>query len=151
MNRVDSHAKSAFAEPIGDLPTSQGFAALLAAYRTSGGTARGTDVARLLEEYEIGTFVSLAQLIAADVVFAFEWRSTLWIPMFQFDLGSLSTKRTAPMVLAELGPMFNGWERATWFARPNSWLKGRAPVNLIDTELAEVLEAARADRFVAAG
>lgn len=151
VNPMVPRARSASSEPIGNLPSSQGFAALLAAYRASGGTARGNDVARLLQEYQIGTFVSLAKLIAADEVFTFEWRSTLWIPMFQFEPGNLSTKRAAQLVLAELGSMFNGWERATWFARPNSWLNSRRPVDLIDTELAEVSAAARADRFIAVG
>ena len=38
-------------DAIEELPTSRGFAALLASYRASGGTARGDDVARLLEDH----------------------------------------------------------------------------------------------------
>ena len=136
---------------IDELPTRRGFAALLAAYRASGGTARGDDVARLLEDHGLGNFIGLARLVAANEVFGFEWRSTIWIPMFQFDLHDLSVKPSARMVLAELGDGFDGWARAAWFAQPNSWLQCRKPVDLMDKELNQVLSAARADRYIAVG
>lgn len=134
---------------IEDSPTSRGFTALLAAYRASGGTARGDDVARLLEDHGLGDFIGLARLIASNEVFGFEWRSTLWIPMFQFDLHDLSVKSSAQLVLEELGAGFDGWARAAWFARPNNWLQRRKPVDLMGSSLEDVLSAARADLFVA--
>jgi hypothetical protein len=136
---------------IGELPSSGGFAALLAAFRATGGTARGDDVARLLEDHGIGDFISLARLIAGGEVFGFEWRNTVWIPMFQFELRDLSVKPAAHQLLSALGNGFEGWTCAAWFARPNSWLSHRAPVDLVATHLDEVLEAARADRFIAVG
>lgn len=142
---------SATAELISDLPTSQGFAALLVAYRNSGGTARSDDVDRLLEDYRMGHFDSVSTLVATDELFGFEWRSIQWIPMFQFELRDLSIKPATGLVLAELGGGFNGWERAAWFAQRNSWLNDQRPVDLIDHETAEVLGAARADRFIAVG
>ena len=114
--------------PIEDSPTSRGFTALLAAYRASGGTARGDDVARLLADHGLGDFIGVARLIASSDVFGFEWRSTLWIPMFQFDLHDLSVKSSVQLVLGELGAGFDGWVRAAWFARPNNWLQRRKPV-----------------------
>ena len=56
---------------LGELPSSGGFAALLAAYRATGGTARGDDVARLLEDHGLGDFIGLARLIAGSEVFGF--------------------------------------------------------------------------------
>ena len=138
-------------DPIGELPTSRGFAALLGAFRSTGGTARGDDVARLLEDHGIGDFIGLARLIAGAEVFGFEWRNALWIPMFQFELRDLSVKPAAQQVLAELGTAFEGWSCASWFASPNSWLNNRAPVDLVATHLTDVLEAARTDRFIAIG
>jgi hypothetical protein len=139
------------ADSISELPSSSGFAALLAAFRATGGTARGDDVARLLEDHGIGDFIGLARLIAGGEVFGFEWRKTMWIPMFQFELRDLSVKPEAQRVLKALGDGFEGWTCAAWFARPNSWLNLRAPVDLVATHLEEVLEAARADRFIALG
>ena len=138
-------------ESIHELPSSRGFAALLATFRATGGTAKGDDLACLLEGRDTGNFVALARLIAAGNVFGFEWRSTLWIPMFQFELRDLSVKPAVGAVLAELGAAFDGWARAAWFAQPNCWLHDRAPVDMLDTELAEVLGAARTDRFIAVG
>ncbi|MDL2336996.1 MAG: hypothetical protein QFE16_04055 [Pseudomonadota bacterium] len=146
-----SWAPQAGAASFGDLPSHHGFAGLLAAYRSSGGTARGDDVARLLEDYRLGDFVSLARLIASGEVFSFEWRGTHWIPMFQFELRDFSVKPAPRLVLAELGPGFDGWERAAWFAERNTWLNDRRPVDMIETELADVLAAARTDRFIAVG
>lgn len=138
-------------DSIGEVPSSSGFAALLAAFRATGGTARGDDVARLLEDHGIGDFIGLARLIAGAEVFGFEWRNTLWIPMFQFELRDLSVKPAARLLLEALGDGFEGWSCAAWFARPNSWLNQRAPVDLVATHLDEVLEAARTDRFIAVG
>lgn len=136
---------------IGELPSSAGFAALLGAYRSSGGTARGDDLARLLAEHHRGDYVSLARLIVAGEVFGFQWRQTLWIPMFQFDSRDLCVKPASRQLLAALTPDFSGWALAAWFANRNAWLDGRRPVDLVDCELPGALNAARADRFIAAG
>lgn len=136
---------------IGESASSEGFAALLAAFRATGGAANGDDVARLLEDHGIGDFIGLARLIAGAEVFGFEWRNTLWIPMFQFELRDLSVKPEAKQLLKALGDGFEGWACAAWFATPNSWLNLRAPVDLIATHLDEVLEAARTDRLIAVG
>ncbi|MEO8153677.1 MAG: antitoxin Xre/MbcA/ParS toxin-binding domain-containing protein [Rhizobacter sp.] len=136
---------------LSSTPSSQGFIALLVAYRATGGTTPGDELARLLGEHQRGDFASLAGHIASHEIFGFEWRSTLWIPMFQFDLRDLAIKPGSRQVLAELAKVFDGWGVAAWFAQPNSWLNGRSPVDLVDSQLGAVLDAARADRFVAAG
>ncbi len=132
-------------------PSSAGFAALLGAYRSSGGSGRGDGLARLLEERCRGDCVSLARLIGSGAAFGFEWRGTLWIPMFQFDARDLAVKAGVRKALAELAADFNGWDRAAWFASGNTWLGGHRPVDLLDTDLPAVIGAARADRFIAAG
>jgi len=133
------------------LPTERGFAALCAAYRSSGGIERGDDLARLLEEHQLGNFVSLARLIVTRELFCFEWRDAFWVPMFQFELRDLSIRPGPQRVLAELVSRFDGWSLATWFAKPNAWLDERRPLDLLDENLALVLQAAHADRFAAAG
>jgi len=144
-------ARAARSQAIAAAPTSRGFTAILAAFKATGGTARGDDVARLLEGRGVDDFIGLARLIAAGDVFGFEWRHTLWIPMFQFDLRDLSIKPAAQRVLKELGTGFDAWACAAWLATPNSWLDHHLPVDLLDTQLARVLEAARTDRFIAVG
>lgn len=136
---------------LGVTPDSRGFAAVLAAFRTTGGTVRGDDLGRLMEDHRLGDFLSLARLIVSRQVFAFEWRDTFWIPMFQFDQRDLSVKKGSRQVLAELASVFDGWTLAAWFAQPNSWLKDRLPVDLLDSHPGSVLAAARVDRFIATG
>lgn len=136
---------------ISGIPGEHDFRSLCVAFRATGGTARGDDLVRLLEDQRCGDFVTLAKLIVSNKVFAFNWRNTLWVPMFQFELRDLSVKHGHRKVLAELFPVFNGWTLAAWFARPNSWLDDRRPVDMLDSNLAAVLEAARVDRFIAKG
>lgn len=127
------------------------FGAIRRAYQALGGLARGDDLAGLLEDRSRGDFVSLARLIVDGEIFAFEWRDTYWIPMFQLDLADLSVKRGLRQVLLELAGGYDSWRLAAWFVEPNEWLACQRPVDLMDTNLSEVLQAARADRFVAAG
>jgi hypothetical protein len=136
---------------LGDIPSNRGFVAMLTAYRATGGAARGDDLARLLEDCRLGSVASLARLVVSGTVFGFEWRHTFWVPMFQFNLRDLSIKPGPAEVVEALGADFDGWALAAWFARPNSWLNDAMPVDLLESDLPAVLEAARADRFVAAG
>jgi hypothetical protein len=133
-----------------DMGDDAAFEAMRAAYQALGGLARGDDLARLLEDRARGDYVSLARLIVANRIFGFEWRHSFWIPMFQFDLGDLSVRRGLRQVLAELVSEFDGWRLAAWFVESNAWLNQGRPIDQIDSNLSEVVQAARADRFVAA-
>ena len=136
---------------IGATPSDQGLSAMRVAFRSTGGTARGDDLARLLEDRRLGDFVSLARLIVSRKLFGFVWRDTVWVPMFQFELRDLTIRPGPQQVLAELAAVFDDWSIAAWFARPNAWLDDRKPVDLLDLDLPAVLNAARADRFIVAG
>jgi len=142
------------AEPrpdIGPVASEHDFSILRHAFRPTGGIARGDDLSRLLEDHRCGDFISLARFIAQHEIFAFQWRDSFWIPMFQFDLQDLSIRTGPRRVLAELESVFDGWALAVWFAQGNSWLHGHRPVDLIETDLDSVLQAACADRFIANG
>ncbi|MBK7615415.1 MAG: hypothetical protein IPJ08_13330 [Burkholderiales bacterium] len=49
----------------------------------------------------------------------------------------------------ELPAELDAWQVAAWFARPNGWLNDARPVDQLARNLPAVLNAARADRFVA--
>jgi hypothetical protein len=127
------------------------FAALRLAYKASGGIARGDDLGRLLADHGPATFISVAKLLQDEEVFGFEWKRTLWIPMFQFRPEDLSLKAEPRRVRAELGDEFDGWTVSAWFVEPNARLARRRPIDLLESDIAAVLHAARVDRFVAAG
>jgi hypothetical protein len=124
-------------------PSTSIFVGLLEAYRGSGGVAPGDVLGRLFEQHHRGDFVSLARLIVNDQVFAFAWRDSFWIPMFQFHPGDLSIKTAAQRVRAELPATTSGWRLGTWFTAQNDQLDGQRPVDLIDTQLLAVIDAAR--------
>ena len=133
---------------LAGVPDNREYSALLAAFRATGGVARADDLARLFECLHAGNYISLARLIATGSVFGFSWRETVWIPMFQFELRDLSLNPQSQSVLDELAGAFSGWSLASWFAQPNAWLNQRRPVDLLRLDLAAVLQAARADRYL---
>ena len=129
----------------------QGFDAIINAYKTSGGTTRADDLALLLEEKNKGNFVSMAKRLVSRDIFSFEWQNHFWVPMFQFHSHDLSIKQEVRRVVYELTDVLDNWTLALWFTEPNDWLKGRRPADIVDRQFSDVLHAARADRFVAAG
>lgn len=87
------------------------------------------EVARLIGADEVGLEASGALSVARD--------ETLWYPGFQFSGTAVRAdwpELTQPLIQA-------GWEPEEvllWFAAPTGWLRGRAPVDLLDTAPSEV-------------
>ena len=132
-----------------DRPNTRDFDTMLADYMWSGGIARHQEVASRLEETHAGTSSSLQRLLDSHAVFAFDWRGSLWLPMFQFQQPGMFVKPPSRKVLSELAGVFDGWSLAVWYLQPNTWLDNRRPVDMLDTHPAAVLAAARGDRFIA--
>ncbi len=122
---------------------------MLNAYRGSGGLARAQEVVALFKRCQGPTVATLAQWIAEREVICFEWDGQAWLPMFQFDRQQLQPDRKLKPVFAELAGTYGQWELAAWFAQPNPWLESRAPVDMLLRDMAAVLNAARAERFIA--
>jgi hypothetical protein len=140
------------AEDAVDLaPGDAGFIALCAAYRGSGGIARGTDLAHWMAGRGEGDSRALAALIVGRQAFSFDWHGTFWVPMFQFSPQQPAWGMGARQVLAELAPLLEGWQLAVWFVRANTWLAGQRPLDLLADQRERVLAAARADRCVING
>jgi hypothetical protein len=121
--------------------------AMRAAYRATGGTVRADDLACWLQNHQCGDVVSLGKLIEMGEVFSFEWHDTFWVPLFQFDLRDMSIKPGPRKVIAELVPVFANWTIALWLTQPTYWLRGRKPIDVLGSDLAAVIEAARCDRI----
>jgi len=141
---------AAYNPSLDAFPSSRGFVSILMAYRPSGGTLSSQELAQLLEERQSSELISLARLVAEHWIFGFAWRDTFWVPMFQFELRSLTIRPECRLVLFELSKSFDEWGIATWFTCPNTWLDNKKPVELLDSDFSAVLDAARTDRFVAA-
>jgi hypothetical protein len=121
------------------------------AYRRAGGLVSSDEVALRLRRHTAQPISVLARWIVARNVVSFVWQSQTLLPLFQFDLSDMSLRGGATEVVEELSGAFDDWELATWFARPNSWLRYAAPVDMMDADQPAVLQAARADRYIARG
>ena len=127
------------------------FAMMLRAFRETGGLARGDEVADALVQRGVGDLSQLARWIVSREVLSLDWKGEVWVPWFQFDLRTMALREAAPRVTAELVPAFDRWQQALWFATPNVWLDERLPADVLATDPAGVMSAARADRFADAG
>ena len=148
--RSDDVGVSAFHDmnERGDALLDRPFGPLLQAYRSTGGIERGDDLAHMLRERRRSDVASLAQSIVSHEIFGFRWNHDFWLPMCQFDLSDLSIKPWSHQLLAELPEDLDGWAVSAWLAEPNVQLRGQRPIDLLDTSVSLVLQAARADPFI---
>jgi hypothetical protein len=102
----------------------------------------------LLRDHSPQPVSRLARAIVDRTVLSFECSGHRWLPLFQFDMRTLSVKREVRHVLAELIEVLDDATLVSWFAEQNAWLDEAAPVEAIGTAPLAVLNAARADRFI---
>ncbi|MBC7704009.1 MAG: hypothetical protein H7274_08735 [Rhodoferax sp.] len=129
----------------------QQFITMLNSYHATGGMARIEEVVELFESRRGPSSNVLSAWIQRRQVICFEWRLDTWLPWFQFHCTDLIPHPQLSAIFAELTSVFDPWEMASWFARPNPWLADRMPVGTLVEDLTAVLNAARADRFIANG
>lgn len=129
--------------------TDSQFLFMLNAYRGSGGLARDGELLALAGHRCGLNADTLVGLIADREVIGFEWESRFWFPAFQFNLRDMTRPPALGQVLAELTPVYGSWERVNWFAQPNAWLMDHAPADRLQHDPSAVLQAARAERFIA--
>ena len=124
---------------------------LLHAFRPGGGIASADEVTNLLRRRTDQPISVLARWIVDHQALSFRWQSLTMLPLFQFDLSTMTLRQPVSEVNRELLPALGGWDVALWFARPNAWLGDVPPVEAIATDARAVYDAARADRFLARG
>ena len=127
------------------------FIAMLNAYRPSGGLARANEVAARLRPRGGTSVNALAQWIVTRQVISFEWQGKIWLPLFQFNAEDMARQPGLNTVLSELVLVYDDWHIAKWFSLPNPWLADCTPADTLASNAPEVLNAARAERFVATG
>lgn len=77
---------------------------------------------------------------AAGKIFAVEYKGRLLYPAFQFVDGK--PRLIVGKVLQSLGKHIGPWQTAIWFTSPNGWLRGKRPLDLLDTDPKAVIDAA---------
>jgi hypothetical protein len=142
LDRIPSRGAAAGGLDSRDLA----FVEMLRAFRSSGGLARAQDIQ---DRARCGGVISPS--VCGERPISFEWKGQLWLPRFQFGPEGFKVRPEPASVMRELATVFDGWDMANWFSQPNLWLADARPVDLLDRSLPDVIGAARADRFVAAG
>jgi hypothetical protein len=139
--------------PANGNPSAQdcAFIALQNAYRPYAGLIRLHALAAPGHVRSVAQARDVQELVDAGELFAFPWHDALWIPMFQLRLPGPAVAAAPQRVVAELGRGFDGWAVASWFVQPNTWLASHSPIECLGTRLPDVLDAARADRFLTTG
>jgi hypothetical protein len=124
------------------------FTELLAAYRHSGGLARGSEVAlRVANRRSDGT-AWLEDCIERRTLVSLDWHSGLWLPLFQFEPSDMSLRNEVHRTCTELCGVMDGWDLAVWFIRPQRLLQHCSPLQLLDSDPERVFEAARREHFL---
>lgn len=132
------------------LPRAWQFNAMRNAYRESGGLMRAPDMASRWQGHNISDVNQLTQWIQNRQVISFEWQATVWLPMVQFNRGTMTLVPGFDEIQAELVAVYNDCDVAQWFSLPNSLLADRSPASALVHAAPEVLIAARAERCVRA-
>jgi hypothetical protein len=117
--------------------------------RGSGGMVSTDEVTALLAARTDQPISLLARWIVDHEVVSFEWNGHTMLPLFQFDLATMTVRPEATAVIRELAAALSDWEICLWFARPNAWLGDAAPVESLRVDPRAVHDAARADRYLA--
>ncbi len=141
------------------MPSSLQWLCTFAAFADSGGMVSGDTLAQRLADAasragdisQTQTISLVARWIVSRAVVTVMGPQGCMLPMFQFDLTTCTPKSSMAPVLAELNGVFNDVELALWFVSSNNWLDGEQPAMVMHKDLPGVLQAARADRFLARG
>jgi len=142
---------SPLGHPIDEWAANLGFRAMLDAYIAHGGLMTCEGLSGRLRGVDSQPLSRIARWIVARDIVTLEWEGVRLVPRFQFSPRDWSVRAGVTRVLIELRDTFDDGELAAWFATPNSWLAFRTPVQCVGEDDDELLQAARADRFIARG
>ncbi|WP_377156351.1 hypothetical protein ACFJIX_29210 [Roseateles sp. UC29_93] len=124
---------------------------LVQSYRRSGGLIEANALALHLRERCDQPISRLARWIVGRDIVVVAGHGALLVPLFQFDADTGEVLVVVRQVLDELNGAFDDREVADWFVQPNCWIDDHWPLDLLRSDPAAVVEAARADRFIARG
>jgi hypothetical protein len=124
---------------------------MLDAFEATGGVVTGDELASWARSWSDQPLSLVAWWLVKREITHFKWMGVTYIPLFQFDFQGRTRRAGLQDIVAQLSCAFDDWEMAEWFGLPNVWLDDATPASRLVHDAASVLDAARADRFVAMG
>lgn len=118
------------------------------AFRASGGIVSSEEILTLLMRHTSQPISRLAHWIVDHEVISFPWQSRTMLPLFQFDLATMTLRPPVSAVVHELAPALGDWDICLWFVAPNAWLADASPLEAIAQDAPAVLDAARGERYL---
>jgi hypothetical protein len=125
------------------------FAAMSRLFTEHGGMATAEELVVSMRTCLAQPLSIVARWITQRAAVQMVWGSQTWFPWFQFARDPISIRVPVAEVVLALRDAFDDWEIALWFASCNEWLDHRFPIEVIGHDAAEVVRAARNDRFIA--
>jgi len=122
---------------------------LIEAYAALGGICDGDHLAERMRVLHGQPLSMLARLIVQRELITVERRGSIVVPLFQLDGSTWLPRPAVRRVVRELRDVYNDLELAWWFVQANPLLAGRSPVVEIEFTPEAVLDAARAEHFIA--
>lgn len=127
------------------------YLAMVNAFEATGGLVTGDELASWARSWCDQPLSLVARWVVKGEITHFKWLGATYVPLFQFDFPGQCLQAGLHDILAQLSCAFDDWELAEWFGLPNVWLGDATPASRLAHDMAGVLDAARADRFVAMG
>lgn len=132
-----------------DKATTRPVTDIMQVYDSIGGVVSVNELLALFCGVSTQPISRIARWIVERRLVRIEWRSQTLLPLFQFDLQGYSLRPGIEQIIAELSGVFDDLDIAIWLTQPNYWLNSDVPAQVFSYKLPAVLDAARADRFVA--
>jgi hypothetical protein len=127
------------------------FQTLELAFSGTGGLLSERQFLQRLQKFFDQPISKFARWIVDRQIVCFAWQGQTFVPSFQFVDDAPRMRLDVQSLVAELRPVLDDWELTAWFATPNHWLADRTPVDVLDTNIESVAQAARTERFVGHG
>ena len=118
------------------------FATMTRAFARHGGLVDGDEAAWLLRRYARLPISALARWVVEGRVVSFAWEGRRLVPLFQFTPCEMTLRPGIAEAARALVAHGDAWAIARWFALPNDWLDGCAPVDILESDPVAVVRAA---------
>jgi hypothetical protein len=112
------------------------FLSLMRDLRAHGGIIPVEDIRVITSVFDHGG--NITQLLSQNMLFFIIWRRQHWMPCFQFNPETWLPCPAVASIVQVLRPAMGGAELAIWFKSKALFLRGKSPLELLQTDVERV-------------